>query len=71
MQVKSINLKDAKLNELGQVPFIQYIELWNRLFRLVGAAVFAGIGTGSIAIGFSVLLGLSVILGAIDKTKSN
>ena len=70
MQVHPIDLKHAKLNQLGQVPLIQYIDLFNRLFRIFGAAVFAGIGTGSVAIGISVLFGLSVVLSAIDNAKS-
>lgn len=69
-EAKSIDLKAAKWSELGQVPFLQYIDLVNRLSRLLGAAMCAAIGTGSTAIGFGVLLGLSVILSAIDKSKS-
>ena len=70
MQNQQINLKNAKLHELGQVPLMEFVELWNRLFCHVGASICAGIGTESVWIGVSVFLGLAVVLGAIAKAKS-
>lgn len=69
-ELKPIDLKNAKFNQLGQVPFMQYIDLANRLMRLIGASVCVSVGTDSFAIGLGVLFGLSVLLSAIDKTKS-
>lgn len=53
-----VRLKDAKPNQLGQVPIADFIDLAYRGAMLLGSAVCAGVGTGSIGVGLRVFFGL-------------
>jgi hypothetical protein len=75
MQIESseipvIRLKDAKLSQLGQVPFFDYLAVFNRAIWVIFSASLAGSGTDSYAIGGSVFFGLCAIIGAIDRLKN-
>lgn len=65
-----VRLKDAKFSELGDVPFMDYINLVFRILCVALSVVFAFVGTHSFAIGASVFFGLCAVLGAISQIKS-
>jgi hypothetical protein len=69
MSKEHVDLQDAKFSEFGQVPVVQFLEAISRYLRIIGAGVFASIGTDSYSIGLSVFLGLTVIVAAIRATK--
>ena len=65
-----VRLRDAKLNQLDQVPFFDYMMAVNRILLVMLSACFAGYGSDSYAIGGSVFFGLCAIIGAIDRIKN-
>ena len=64
-----VRLKDAKLNQLMQVPFFDYIYVFNRAALVIFSACFAGSASGSFAAGISVFCALCAIIGAIRSLK--
>lgn len=64
-----IRLKNASWKQLRQVPFMDFVEVFNRAMLVILSACFAGFGAESFAIGASVFCGLCAIVGAIGKLK--
>jgi hypothetical protein len=64
---KTIHLRTATMSQLIEVPVIEFLDFFMDLAKLWGAAICAGIGTHSPAIGASVLLGLSLLLRHVKK----
>lgn len=64
-----ISLKNASWKQLGQVPFMDFVGVFNRAMLVILSACFAGFGTDSFAIGASVFCGLCAIVGAIGNLK--
>lgn len=69
MPDKIINLKEAKISELGQVPIGQWLDFIQGHLFVILASTLAGSGTNSTAIGFSVFFALHRIVGAIEKNN--
>ncbi|WP_020203538.1 hypothetical protein [Cupriavidus sp. WS] len=64
---KPIRLKDATLDELGQVSLGEWLRASDRLLMLFGASLAIGVGSGSGLIGLGTFCTLRYIGQKIDQ----
>jgi hypothetical protein len=68
---RPIRLKDVKWGELGQVPIFELLGAFDRILMMMLAAVFIGVGTDSVAVGFGTLFALRFIASKVDQAASD
>ena len=62
-----VHFRDAKFNQLGDVPIFEYLEYIGRIALVLSSSFCAAIGTGSNAIGASVFFALWAVIGAMKS----